>query len=104
MNGEKMLTLGNVINNFKAAKVGPKILFFVVLVLFIGGLVALSLAGFRLAMIFLFIIVFGLAILVILALFIFISIFTSDIIDYIFKGERHKDNLLVKWFHKKDEN
>ena len=98
-----MLTLNDVINNFKNAKLGPKIIFFVVLVLFIGGLVALSLAGFRLAMIFLFIIVFGLAILVILALFIFISIFTSDIIDYIFKGERHKDNLLVKWFDKDEK-
>jgi len=100
MNGEKMLTLGNVINNFKAAKVGPKILFFTILFLFIGGLVALSLAGFKFAMIILFLIVFSVATILMLVLLVFISFLICDVINYIFKGERNKENLMVKWFDK----
>ena len=72
-----MLTLGNVINNFKAAKVGPKILFFTILFLFIGGLVALSLAGFKFAMIILVFIVFGLTVITAMVLFVYIYPFLS---------------------------
>ena len=95
-----MLTLGNVINNFKNARLGPKILFFVVLILFIGGLVALSLAGFKFAMIILFFIVFELTIITAMVLFVYISFLVGDVINYIFKGERDKNNLMVKWFDK----
>ena len=95
-----MLTLDNVINNFKNARLGPKILFFTILFLFIGGLVALSLAGFKFAMIILFFIVFVLTIITAMALFVFISFLVGDAINYIFKGERDKNNLMVKWFDK----
>lgn len=95
-----MLTLNNVINNFKNARLGPKILFFTILFLFIGGLVALSLAGFKFAMIILFLIVFGLTVITAMALFVFISLLVHDVISYIFKGERDKENLMVKWFDK----
>ena len=95
-----MLTLDNVINNFKNARLGPKILFFVVLILFIGGLVALSLADFKFAMIILFFIVFELVIVATMVLFVFISFLICDVINYIFKGERNKENLMVKWFDK----
>lgn len=89
-----------VVNNFKSAKLGPKILFILVIMLISGGLVALAFCSSIVAKFFLFFIV-GL---IVFAASIFILhcliCFLCDLFNYVIRGYRTKGNMFVQWFEK----